>query len=552
MITITHDIPLNRLVHSKANVRRTGRSRAVEALMASIEAHGLRQNLNVKPTSGNRYEVVAGGRRLEALKRLMKDGKLDRATPIPCAILSDDDNAAEISLAENTMREVMHADDQCAAFQQLIDGGQSVEDTAARFGVTPSVVRQRLRLACVSPILRRKFREGHLDLAQMMAFALVDDHAAQEAVWSDLPDWNNGPDAIRRALTADSLSADDRLVQFVGLDAYEAAGGAVIRDLFGDERSAVLADAALVEQLAMARLEDEACHVKGEGWQWVNIELKVDHSIAYGRVYPEDGEIFDTADMEKAGARLTISHDGALRVDRGLVDPATMRREARSARSATPKGADAFNAVQLEDLSGHRTAALRFELARNPDCALAATVHALGLKLLYEGRPQGSCLELSARSEGLDRHVKSMSECAAHSAFARMLDDLRGQLPSDPSLFWDWCITQAQERLLTCLALMAGLSLNAVQAKGAQASGHADALAAVLSLDMQEHWLPEPDGFFARLSKPQMGAFLIESGEDQQAAVLGKLKKVEAARRTASVLTGKGWLPAPLRRVASA
>jgi ParB-like chromosome segregation protein Spo0J len=54
-MTNLQSIPLNRLVHSPANVRRTGRDVALDGLMNSVEAHGLRQNLNVKPTSGNRF-----------------------------------------------------------------------------------------------------------------------------------------------------------------------------------------------------------------------------------------------------------------------------------------------------------------------------------------------------------------------------------------------------------------------------------------------------------------------------------------------------------------
>lgn len=89
-------IPLSQLVQSRSNVRRTGRKQGIDALMASIAAHGLRQNLNVRPTSGNRFEVVAGGRRLEALRRLMKQGNLPSDTPIPCVVLSSNDNAAEM------------------------------------------------------------------------------------------------------------------------------------------------------------------------------------------------------------------------------------------------------------------------------------------------------------------------------------------------------------------------------------------------------------------------------------------------------------------------
>jgi ParB family chromosome partitioning protein len=140
----------------------------------------------------------------------------------------------------------------------LTDDGMPVEDVAARFGVTPTVVTQRLRLAAVSPVLRKQFREGQLTLAQMMAFALVDDHAAQEAAWAELPEWSRGPDSIRRALIKEGLSATHPMCRFVGVEAYEAAGGLVLRDLF-EEDGATLADGALVERLAVEKLNARPC-----------------------------------------------------------------------------------------------------------------------------------------------------------------------------------------------------------------------------------------------------------------------------------------------------
>ncbi len=278
-------LPVRLLVNSKSNVRRTARDRGIERLAASIAAHGLRQNLNVRPTTGNRYEVVAGGRRLEALKRLIKEGQISRDTEVPCLVLSPDDNATELSLVENAMRLEMHPDDQARAFASLVEDGFTVEDIAARFGVTTKVVAQRLKLSSVSPLLRALYRQGVIDGAQMAAFALVDDHAAQEAAWNQLPEWNRQPDAIRRVLTGEGVSADHRLARFVGVDAYRAAGGEVIEDLF-DDRPAVLLDGNLLQVLAAAKLGETATAVRLEGWSFVNVELTPNYNVSYGRIYP--------------------------------------------------------------------------------------------------------------------------------------------------------------------------------------------------------------------------------------------------------------------------
>ncbi|WP_178384416.1 ParB/RepB/Spo0J family partition protein, partial [Xanthomonas oryzae] len=75
MTNAIQHIALSKLVASPLNVRRTGRTERIGELAASIEAHGLLQNLTVRAVENGRkkpeaFEVVAGGRRLAALKVL--------------------------------------------------------------------------------------------------------------------------------------------------------------------------------------------------------------------------------------------------------------------------------------------------------------------------------------------------------------------------------------------------------------------------------------------------------------------------------------------------
>src|SRR3546814_8574915 len=102
--------------------------------------------------------------------------------------------------------------------------------------VTPAVVRQRLRLASVSPRLQEVYAEDGMSLEQLMAFSVSEDHERQEQVWEMLQSgYNQQPYMIRSKLTEQSVRATDKRVRFVGLDAYVAAGGYVLRDLFEDE-----------------------------------------------------------------------------------------------------------------------------------------------------------------------------------------------------------------------------------------------------------------------------------------------------------------------------
>jgi ParB family transcriptional regulator, chromosome partitioning protein len=277
-------IPLTALVPSPANVRKTRNKIGIDELASSIAAHGLLQNLQVRPVADERFQVVAGGRRLAALKLLAKRKEVEKNVAVGCNVLNGEDDT-EISLAENDMREAMHPADQFEAFRRLVDDGRSVEEVARRFGATVLLVTQRLKLARVSPLLMNLYREEELTLEQLMAFTVSDDHAAQEAAWFDAPAFDRSPRSIRRRLTAEHVSATDKRVVFTGLDAYREAGGQIITDLFQSETEGYLTDPALIDRLCAARLEREAEAVRAEGWKWVEImpEVSYESLRGYGR-----------------------------------------------------------------------------------------------------------------------------------------------------------------------------------------------------------------------------------------------------------------------------
>jgi ParB family chromosome partitioning protein len=262
-------IPLDKLTLADGNVRRTGAEAGLDELAASIAAHGLLQNLSVREvegedgTSTGRYEVLAGGRRFRALKRLAQAKRVKKTHPVPCAVI-DGFSTTEVGLAENTAREAMHPADAYEAWARLAAEGQGPADIAARFGVSEHVVQQRLKLGTVSPALLDRYRQGEMNLETLMAFTLTDDHDAQERVWAELPEWNRHPDLVRRALTKTHAAAGEPMVRFVGLDAYESAGGRVLRDLFDRNRTWLL-DGDLLGRLAAAKLEGVAAQVRAEG-----------------------------------------------------------------------------------------------------------------------------------------------------------------------------------------------------------------------------------------------------------------------------------------------
>ena len=274
-------VPLSRLVSRPTgrNVRKTPRM-SIPELAASIQRVGLLQNLIVIASAdGEHYEVVAGGRRLAALKLLVKKHRISKEWEVPCLLVADG-TARTASLTENVQREAMHPADQFEAFAALVAEGRPIEDIAADFSVTPLVVQRRLKLANVSPRLMADYRTDAVSLDQLMALAITDDHTAQEAAFYDAPQWQRHPSHLRERLTEREIDAYRHpLVRFVGLDSYEAAGGGIRRDLFAEDDAGVyLTDAALLERLAQDKLAGIAATVRAEGWAWVDATPGVTHA----------------------------------------------------------------------------------------------------------------------------------------------------------------------------------------------------------------------------------------------------------------------------------
>lgn len=386
----SRDIPFDKLVLSQSNVRRIKAGVSVEELAEDIARRGLLQGLNVRAVldaegvETGMFEIPAGGRRFQALSQLVKQKRLAKTAPIPCIVR---DAASEIlaeddSLAENTQRVALHPLDQFRAFQALREKGQGEEAIAAAFFVTPQIVKQRLKLASVAPALLEVYAEEGMTLEQLMAFTVNPDHARQVQVWDAVKNsWNKEPYAIRRLLTETSIRASDRRAVFVGVAAYEAAGGVVLRDLFQGDDGGWLEDPALLDRLVAEKLQAEAEALVAEGWKWIEVATDLPYGYSHGLrrlagdpapmtdeesaahaallaeyraleeeysgqdEYPEEIDarlgqlemameaieqrplIYDQAEVARAGVFVTLDRDGCLAVYRGYVRPEHEPRE---------------------------------------------------------------------------------------------------------------------------------------------------------------------------------------------------------------------------------
>ena len=572
-------IPLDQLEPSPLNVRKVAASASDDAeLLASIRETGIKQNLVVHALSETRFAVDAGGRRLKALKQLAEDGVIPADHPVPC-LVEDEHNAILTSATENLQRAAMHPADQFEAFEAMIAEGRREDEIALKFGVSVDLVRRRLKLARVAPEIIEQFRAGDLTLECVMAFTLTDDHDRQLAVWNAVKGgYHIHPQSIKRQLTETAHSANSALGRFVGIEAYEAAGGVLLRDLFDDRASAHMENPELLERLAIEKLQAAAKPFEGT-WKWVEVHLSVDYGAfrSFGRVFPQhvepdpdllreeelaaqnDGEDWSDAETEEyyaieprlreiealqrerqpyadedraiAGVVLTIGHDGALRVEKGLVRPEDIpaapkpdettadaggaaspaRPNVSPPTSSTPvptsdpaatlRKADGISASLADDLRATRQHILRAHLAADFDVAFDAMLYALCEQAL--GRSYNNeALDISIRPFQAQNREVLHSDTVAQKMLEALEQDLatnwmKLEKPEDFRAMSALPIADKQ----ALFAWAAGLAVKPQLSSDNRPSPLIEEIGARLDVDVAACWRPTAQNYWGRVNK---------------------------------------------------
>ncbi|HYV39357.1 MAG TPA: ParB/Srx family N-terminal domain-containing protein, partial [Gemmataceae bacterium] len=478
-------IAATQLEQSPLNARRTGSKAGMGELKSSLLAHGLMQNLVVTDGGDGMFRVIAGGRRLAAIRSLQAEAKLPADFAVPCQVVTDE-HALEMSLAENTVRLAMHPADQFEAFAALIDKGDTTAEVARRFGVEESLVLKRMKLARVAPPLLKEYRNDGMTLECLMAFTLTDDHRRQRKVFKSLQDWQKtDPGAIRDALTEKMIEASSKLARFVGLDAYMVAGGTTRADLFGDE--VYLENPAILQRLAEEKLAGIRKELEAEGWAWIEISPERDYQSIYRceRLKPVligvpdelvefktrlDAELeateqalaetesdalldqqetlhnqideveqkiaafvdFDAAQKKLAGCYVSIGQDGTPCYDKGLVKPEQRKQLARLLKTDDGDGdpdvvkpKNPLSESLRRDLAGYRLQAAQVEIAKH----LAIAFDLLAFQAashVVDKRPISDGPDILFRRSHADRTGQNTSTIAA-----KALQSMEKSLPAN-------------------------------------------------------------------------------------------------------------------------
>ena len=604
---------------SRLNVRKVPSEPALLfQLMADIEARGVLQNLIGVPVpkKSGKYEVIAGGRRLTAVKQLIADGKLPANASVPMLVMDGRDQAAEVSLAENLQREAMNPADACLAFRHCVEvEGAAVEDVARRFGVTTRFIEGRLRLGQLAPPVFEALRNGEISLDAAKAYGVTSDHARQEQVFEAARRFNYAPHSVRRMMVDDTMSASDRLALMVGRDAYLAAGGRIEADLFGDAGEVWL-DANLVVKLADEKMAAAAASATGYGSVVPVLGSRPDYdqtrelvAITPARVPLSDAEHaraeaieaeletlqaaydeaedaaaeekiqtqFDALEAEldalrnrtaepddetraTATAFLTVTEDGEIAVHPTLYRPrsaAVPKAPEQGGTEADATGDEEDHGVALsrsltDELAVQRRDLLAVHIAHNPGVALDLMIFALADAATRTRCGDGGGVSIAARPNG--RGV------AGFKTTGPIAEEL-GRLQEGLNQNW----TRGSDIVTRFTAFSAltdeerGAWAGWVVAHSLEATlrdergaGFHNHLGQLLGIDVAAWWRPTADNFFGRVKKGAILGVLDVIGGPELRSRYASAKKTELAIAAEKICAGTAIIEPQIKAAAIA
>ncbi|EOY4358629.1 ParB N-terminal domain-containing protein [Cronobacter sakazakii] len=608
--------PYSRLSRTDLNTRIIPHTdQEVEEMADSIQAMGILQNLIGAELPDGTIGIVGGEGRRRGTGILVMRGVLDADTPfVPVKVLPVE-MAVAASMIENGRRKHMHPAEQIIGFRTLQQEGKTASQIGALMGYHPRHVQRCLKLANLAPSLLDALARDEISLEQCEVLTLADTHERQEQVWKEaVVQWRDpAVQTLRKMVTDDKMAISHPMFEFVGEEAYTAAGGTLTADLFSD-RDSTFADAALVKSLLAGKLTVLAARLQQEqGWGWSEFRMtELSHSgedreqyrfampepvltedelqrineledaiegcMAYDDEYELQQQIDDIhceatyreATPEfRAAHGIWVSWDGdSFQVqpgirrltdeDRAAEEQARQEREKNVIRHTTPDiPADAYPATLVKAMSAERTLAVQAELAGRPDVSVALLTWTLCLALF--DRTYGK------RSEPLKAYVTSnqyhLASLAPSGETGKALTALRAQkkalqatLPENWHLDFTWLLSWSAEQVNTLLGFCAAHGINGIQERmyNHTQKSELDGLEAALDFDLRKWWQPGAESYFGKLTISQIVKAYEEAGLSARAGEVVKLRRRDAAKAAEQDLNAQGWLPDWMVRTAPA
>ncbi|WP_334127292.1 ParB/RepB/Spo0J family partition protein [Sneathiella sp.] len=558
-------IPLNKLTAAEGgNPRRSMDAAALEGLAASIKADGLLQNLVVRK-AGRKFRIVSGERRYRALSLLAERGDIEKTHPVLVEVRGDlsETDALRLATVENIQREQLAPMDEAEAFATLLGDGASLEDVAAKAGVSVLTVKRRVALASLSDEAKALVREGEFSLSVAEALTLGT-HDQQRAVIERLEQgYHYDADDLRGMLTGEKPAVS------LAIFPMEQYTGTVTADLFADDDNTFFDDAEQFYRLQSEAVEALAEHHREAGAAFV--EVLTEGYVAWWQ-YREA----DTEDGEQGGVVIHFKPTGRVEVREGLVKKdvrPSVAEETADAPSA-PKPQPEYSGPVIRMMNAHKSLAVMEALMASPRKAKEVAVINLLNAYDWTGRVRldaHPALAYFAQADvqptaylAIEREAQDMvtalglAEAKRH-AYARPVRGAWEQLLTDtknPTDLYEVVQGFSDAELDQLHLFLTALTFG---------QGNMDALdtgdslfnrvAADLDVAMRDSWMPD-EAFLTRRRKDQLEAVAKESGA---IARLGRMKDYSKTQLAAALARhfqrcaeGDTTIPEEMRTLANA
>jgi ParB family chromosome partitioning protein len=546
-------IPFNRLKLNPENRINKHSKTSIKQRAAEILEMGVLQNLVVTPEQEDGlYMIQAGNGRYLSVAHNVQNGLLSDTYSIECKI-NNDLSTDSIKLAENSNRQNLHPVEEFQAFSRLInDEGKTVKEVANSYGRTVRFIKQRLKLAELSPVILKAFLSDDITLETAEAFTLTDDKSLQESVWSQLS-WDKSVYSVKRLLLNSAMLTSNEQFEFVGMRAYTAAGGVITSDLFGDSHSVQSPE--IIAVLVQKKLDKAVKQVVAENYSFVTASFNRDWSeypsslprtiitkkskVAQTRVNklstklnklqdePINDEeshykMLETCETELAEAETayedTLIHsdeekavsgvsiyvkDGKIVVIRGVLSESYIASKAKAEKTLNQDelgGATDIKAISgalTNDLVAYKTVGIKISLLGNVDVSKDLLLFNLldGIASTYNS--SGVELEVSSH----DAIAKSSKDDMGEYSGTESLSIIRDAFPQfigerdRAARFSAFCnLKPTEKNELFCL-----VASNTLSSSGVANSSIIDIVSEKLNVDYREHWCPTKANYFGRI-----------------------------------------------------
>jgi ParB family chromosome partitioning protein len=449
--------------------------------------------------------VIAGQRRFNACRKIAESQSVE---PLPCAIMEegDDEKAIEASLAENIARLPMDEIDQYEAFQNLSRCGQSVDDIASHFGVTPRLVQQRLAIANLYEPILNAYRREDIQASTIRLLTLAT--KTQQKAWFKLFKSEDDYAPTGHHLK-NWLFGGDQIPTTSALFDVEAFKGTLVSDLFGEE--AYFSDSSLFweeQSKAIALMMED---YREEGWSDV-ILLDVGDYFAswdYVATPKEDG----------GKVYIHVATNGEVTPHEGKLSSADVKKREKEQQVENGEALNErpeLTAAMQNYLGLHRHSAVRAKLLEQQGIALRLCVaQIIAGSSLFEAKADPQKANTDAIGESLATNKAEAVFAKERSEIYKLLGLSEDEIQSVVPLKGDWMASRDLQAIFTTLlklddaSVMRILTFVIAETLASQ-SDTVEMLGAQLSVNMNEVWTPDQTFFDLFRDKQAINAMVKE------------------------------------------